>query len=482
MSTYSLRQYYVNRSLDPGRTVRNLLPGVQTISLRSLVAPILDTYFPAPAARTAPVDTSPTAKLFLSDGGPRWEWTPMVDPNDEFDTPGTNLVGASGTVIWAKGSDKDNPCSHPFVPASVGHGEAYDWVLFLAVDPGYERLLARSNDGTGDPDPKGDYNQAMSTAKAMDLPAAKGIQGVLGVEIDGYLAPTQYRALDSYRVAVFGRWIVDTGHPDFHYEIHPPLLWAGAHTDGQQTLSTVVARPYLVSQMYEPTNSPAQSAAPMVRDSDGALFEHLTNEFNKLKWGPTSSTKVEAHCVVFGYGRTTGTPGSPPGYEVESRPFRGNPTMTYTVRPPYVPGHGTQCMASFCFIVRTGVTVSLAAADDGGAVRVSIYMNEGDYIPAALPAYHDWIVSWDDIEKLRPGTKDAITAILNKLKWDPATWNALTDKSDITVSHFDQPEAPNITDSDLTTTNIADLAKVAHFRVDNTQPFPVCGRLTLRWQ
>jgi hypothetical protein len=53
---------------------------------------------------------------------------------------------------------------------------------------------------------------------------------VLGVEIDQDLVSQEFREwlTEGDRVAVFGRWIVDCGHDDFHAEIHPPLLMVAA--------------------------------------------------------------------------------------------------------------------------------------------------------------------------------------------------------------------------------------------------------------
>ena len=69
--------------------------------------------------------------------------------------------------------------------------------------------------------------------------------------MENRLIPGPYRVKTGDRVAVFGRWIVDTGHPDFHTEIHPPLLLAVARAaSDQETTSTVIGRPYLVSQRW----------------------------------------------------------------------------------------------------------------------------------------------------------------------------------------------------------------------------------------
>ena len=78
------------------------------------------------------------------------------------------------------------------------------------------------------------------------------VPGVLHLEIDQGQLPQQYRPQDMERAVVFGRWIIDAGHPDFGSEIHPPLLIVRAQDlgVGDYTSSTVIARGYLVSQIF----------------------------------------------------------------------------------------------------------------------------------------------------------------------------------------------------------------------------------------
>src|SRR2546421_4619622 len=246
MGTWSLRQFLQPCGLDPSHGLRALWPDLPTISLRSFAArKILQTDFVNPRhnADTMPIATGQGAPTFFYQENPRWEWTPMVDPNDQFDTPGVNLVGLSGWVVRPPEvaarhgiSDSDVPFTHPF---------GFDWEFFVAPDPQYDCLLASSN--KHNPNPNDEYTLAKQAA----LDSGLSGPGVLGVETDKDLVPPNYRVVPGDRVAVFGRWIVDTGHSDFHTEIHPPLLVAGAEKKSQDpTHSTVVGRPHLVGQQF----------------------------------------------------------------------------------------------------------------------------------------------------------------------------------------------------------------------------------------
>jgi hypothetical protein len=454
MGIWSLRQFLQPCGLDPSHGIRALWPYLPVISLRSFAArQILQTDFVNPKhdADNRPVATGPGAPMFIHDSTPVWEWTPMVDPNDQFDTPGVNLVGISGWVVMSPTvalrqgiSGGDVPFTHPF---------GFDWEFYVAPDPQYDCLLASPNKDVTD----GDYFGAKQAAKDLGL----SLSGVLGVETDQGLIPPAYRVVPSdrvaglIRVAVFGRWIVDDGEPDFHTEIHPPLLLAGAKQISEdETYSTVVGRPYLVGQEF----------------GDGALREHLLIEAGKT-WGDPRycfpplipcSTQIEAH---------------PP---IMPKPFRGNPSMSYLVRP-FSPRHSPNDKLTmlFHFTVRTGVTVTLSNADSDG-VRVSLEMNEQEYKPVPLPppGNSEPTVSFGDIIDLAgPAWAKILKDIFDVLP------NPLLD-SGIKTDHYDAPVASSVHDSEVTTVAVDDLGSVAHYSVDDSdsQPFPVYGWLDVRWE
>lgn len=458
MSDLSLREYLRARGANPNQGVRSIVAGVPRISLRSLLTPvILETDFPAPAERPMPVKTERDAPTWLRDEKPVWQWTPMVDPHDEFDTPGTNLVGVSGTAVWCKTSDSDVPFTHPFVPPKMHSPTGYDWECFLALDPKYESVLAPSNTGVnpanGNVDD--DYHKANEYAHGLGFSAPKG---VLGVEIDQFLVPERYQAMQKDRVAIFGRWIVDTGHDDFHTEIHPPLLLACARPSEGQTNSTVVARPYLVSQEF----------------GDGALRQHLINEFKKLLprgFPPhTESHRVEAHPHMM------------------PKPFSGNPMMSYIVRPPSPRRNQNQKLTlSFHFTVRSGVKVTLSSAEPYG-VRISVAMDSTSFIPTSPHNRQNWDVSLDDMDqlcKLRGtglGTwiKDALFAEV-LATGGIGIYLAIEVGRGIRTDTYDPPVAASSHDSEVTTVAVDSVGQGPHYSVDDSQPFPIYGWLNVGW-
>src|ERR1019366_3645970 len=115
------------------------------------------------------------------------------------------------------------------------------------------------------------------------------VKNMLGVETDQNLVPQPYRAQHGDRVAIFGRWIVDAGHNDFHTEIHPPLLLAtGRANSPNETKTTVIGRPYLVGQRWLSLSL----FPPPAHVVSVGMIDHLLEEAGKI---PLDSTQMEAH-------------------------------------------------------------------------------------------------------------------------------------------------------------------------------------------
>jgi hypothetical protein len=178
------------------------------------------------------------------------------------------------------------------------------------------------------------------------------------------LIPPATQAQPNDRIAVFGRWIVDDGHDDFHTEIHPPLLVAASRTVSNVTHSTLVARPYLASQNFTVT--------PGHQDSDGALLQHLVREIRKvLSWPFNGSSRIELHPII------------------HPKPFQGQQVLQYLLRPPAPPSPQPGPLTlRYSLFARSGVTVELLARD-AFTVGVRITLDEAAYPPAPPPTRHD---------------------------------------------------------------------------------------------
>jgi hypothetical protein len=379
---------------------------------------------------------------------PHFEWIPVLDSGDGDST----VVGASGTAIRPILSGEDVPFTHPF---------GFDWEFFVAPDPPYWQLLAPSNTGP-------DQEYAAATQDAVGRGLLQPGVGVLGVEIDQDLIPMPFRLHDGDRVAVFGRWIVDAGHEDFHTEIHPPLLIANARvlvtppeSDGgvPYTASWLISRPFFVGQVF----------------AEGGLFRHLMVELLRAAgwtcpwyWPPflPCTTRFEAH---------------PP---VRRVPFLGRQEMSYLVRPPEPrPSASADLLVSGHFTVRPGVRVELSPAGSD-AVLVTVVMEESAYQPPPLPRRSDLSVSEGDLPAdVQAGFRALVAAILGLAGFAHAAWFSVVLGRGILTDRYAAPRAISAADTQNVLRDVpaGALAGRRATAIGTDQPFPVYGWLTLRW-
>lgn len=356
---------------------------------------------------------------------PPFEWSQVLDPNDEYDR---DFIGLSGWVVSPEESETDVPFLHPF--------GGVDTEFYTVPDTAYRYLAAPTDDDL--------YVRALQKAKQRGF----NVENILGCETDIGLVPPIYRPVDGDRVAMWGRWIVDAGHPDFHTEIHPPALLVAARAtpagSTEKTQITVISRPYLVSQTF----------------SDGErLRNHLLEEVNKLKIG--LSTRLEAHPVIM------------------KKPFVGNHEMSFVVRPP-TPRHNSldRLMVDFHFTVRTGVTVQ--AADAGDSVVVYVTMNDANYKPPALPDKHTIAIKRSELKKMNPDAGTAYdVAIFASILTPGNTLAPIFELQGIETDRYDDPQ-PVL--GATTSEDVRLLKGDTPVTVNDDQPFPIAGSLSLTWK
>jgi hypothetical protein len=404
------------------------------------------------------------------DGGV--EWLSVYDPR--FEKEGSLNNPVAGLTGWAVQGDL------PISSADIWfvHPWGNDFQFYVVPDPQYQGLCSGSNRGinpvNGGVD--AEYNEGTTVAgpglfnpdgslkrKGLGLTAPKG---VLGVEIDNRLVPPAFQNLveDGARVAVFGRWIVDCGHDDFHTEIHPPLLMAVATVlpppagrppgSGKVTQVQIMSRPYTVSQLFDggTTN----------------FAQHLAVEIAKVEdttFGIPHSFRVEAHPNII-------TP-----------PYDGRPYIKLLVQPPPFKQIGPitrpkNLMVSFHFTHREGV---VAQVFDAGNGTVGIIIVLGDMNPAQLPRNAGQNVEWSQLQTLEEAIYVALEIVdLLTLKVASAIILALGIETDL--------YEPPIAASPLDNQNIAGPVMIDQLPVgagdseDDGQPFPIYGWINVWWE
>ncbi|WP_425147187.1 hypothetical protein [Deinococcus sp.] len=430
--------------------------------------PILTTDYRNPAYDTRDAAWSSkvcSGQKWLANNPPRYEWTSVYNPQREYDD---DAAGLSGLAFFPKEVGGNNGISKADVLFT--HPFSFDWETFIAPDAAFRALLAPSNagkDAQGKPI-DGEYLDAMERTGPNDL-RLDVPGGVMGTETDQELMPPIYRARELDRVALFGRWIVDCGHEDFHAEIHPPLLFVKAQAlpanaspeapgggTPSVTYSRVVGRPYLVGQEF----------------GDGNLRSHLEKEVAKALAGigPIAlSQRIEAHPNVY------------------QKPFSGIHLFSYVVRAPVLQPQparafqSSQLVCTFHFTVRSGVTVQVRA-ESADSVRVYVAMNAATYKPAKLPIRRDLNVSFSSLKTQAPEAADYINgALAAAFVTRGPLFGALIARG-ILTDRYDAPSAASIHDGEIVSAPISSLSGQPQFSVDDDQPFPVYGWLKLEWQ
>ena len=297
------------------------------------------------------------------------EWTQVTAPGEDYDE---QSVAFSGWLLRPEHSGNDLPFTHPL---------GFDWECMVALDARFTGLLAAGNvsDDEALPDPTQQAAQRVE-ATSLGIPIPSG--GFMAVEQDSQCVPSAFDPRADFirvgdRIAVLGRWIVDTGHSipevgSYRAEVHPPMLMAIGGTRTSATGEAVTrimltSRPYLVKQVYTIDTSTIYNDAAA---DDGPFLEHINNEINKLH--SLGSTTVEVHP------------------KIASMPFKGAHFFRLRVRPP-APAHMHlpvdvpigPIQVRFQFTCRSGVGVEVVGAEDGVDLMVSL--NSVNYTPPPLP-------------------------------------------------------------------------------------------------
>jgi choice-of-anchor A domain-containing protein len=362
------------------------------------------------------------------------------------------------------------------------------------------------------------------------------LPGTLGMETDHDLFPDAYQPHDGDRAAVFGRWIVDCGHgdqtnnnvvtPGFHTEIHPPLLFAtgrntghgafNANCSGEQTCVSVIGRPFLISQSFGDgdflkhlaheaeklgcveVTGPAFEIA--LRDYAGLGFQDCTGGLNPacvcngdaacIACESLSCTALDTcgACAVFPPACGACAISSPPfgltcTTQLEERPsfsgvpFAGTQDMQYYVQPANDRLHpGDRMLVEWHMTARNGVTVALSNGGDAAGVLVDVSMDPSKYHPAARPPKQDW--AWHDS---RTDTLQTVLDIFAGI-FPQDIPQAVILANGIFSDRYQAPEAPaNDSAPTMQFADALDATVQAAQTIDDSQPFPVSGRINVGW-
>jgi hypothetical protein len=261
---------------------------------------------------------------------------------------------------------------------------------------------------------------------------------------------------------MLGRWIVDCGHDNFTTEIHEPLLLAIGRREQQVTTGIrLIGRPFFVSQMF--------GGLSLSHAITAGFGERLDEGHAELWFPPLLAllSPVELRPTVV------------------SPPFRGKRNLPLTVRACIPrPSASYILRASYHFTVRNGVSVTVTPSGYDDEVVLTVSMDDGEYTPAPLPPHHNVNVQWTGPHGLNiqnnglqavidiAGALDSIVA---------AVWEKGFD-----TDRYDLPGPGSVHDNENVVLNAVVTrnsinATSTGYAVDNDQPYPIYGWLTLQW-
>lgn len=372
-------------------------------------------------------------RTFMTLKGPRWAWVPVHDQDDEYDA---FLTGLSGTVVQKpRESPEDMPFTHPF-----GH----DFEFHVAPDDRYVDLVG--------PNMQGSY--AESTKHAKDA-FGLNVPGVIGMEWDSGMVPKEYRPKLGHRVCLFGRWIIDAGHDDFHTEIHPPLLMVSASEERSSfqagnarsrdaTVARILARPFLVSQQFD----------------NRGLMRHLVGEVAQVT--TFQDDLMEANPTLL-------------------PPYVGMNVMMFKVRPPTPSSDPRdELWVEWDLVTRdAGTAIQIVRGTDGESVRVVVVLNRAGYAEPKTPIRRKRRLGIQELVDLAGDQGDKLKGgVFGLALLNPATAPFLL--RGVETSTFKALAAPAL--GGVSRVKVSDLRGDQNIQKDPSQPFPLAGFIKVEWK
>jgi hypothetical protein len=269
------------------------------------------------------------------------------------------------------------------------------------------------------------------------------------------MVPKTYQPVLGDRVCLWGRWIIDAGHNDFHTEIHPPLLMVTGHAQRSQfqppqgrtrdaTVCRILARPYLVSQNF----------------NGHGIVGHLLDEM--FKAASFRSGLVEAHPKLM------------------PTPFVGQNFMIFKIRPPTPRVDARDELWVTYDLTRRSRSVAielLRGSDD--SVRVLVVLNDASYDPPPEPPRHKKKLKLPKLVGLDPEFAAALTAAMNVFfPVIPPHLQVILNRG-IETHTYNKLPAPGL--GKPVSKKVAHLG-AANVPIDTSHPFPVAGTITLEWK
>ena len=365
-------------------------------------------------------------------------WGLIVKPGSTKGEATTGVeMTASGTIVDGGLGNGDTPFDHPY-----GADLSFD----LRLDAPYLRLSQTLGAGHQEGGADNAQGQSHDEIEAGLVPARPGtataavnapdwVQAATAIR-DGVDADFLPKAGD--RAVVMGRWVIDCGHGDYNAELHPITFAAFARTEGKATTVHFWANPYRITQRYHSnaTLSGEVNDSSRLSSPDAKPFlGYFVSEIGEV--GKGERTRLDAPMLL-------------DANRLAPAPFR--------VCAPT--GNGTVQIHA---VTRSGVTITTKQVD--GCVQVvvgrSAKEQPADATTRLCPMPWNWL---NDEGASQAGVSGLRIQDLLK-KFVPADKAAVVDADPLTIcaAPLERPVLP----------------AVSKVTVDDNQPFPTVGVLTI---
>lgn len=252
------------------------------------------------------------------------------------------------------------------------------------------------------------------------------------------------------RALIQGRYIIDCGHGSYHTELHAMSFLAWARQDADTTTVRVYYNPYRDTERYNPDFSILGDVRDTKRLSlatTSAFPGYLLGEVVRALAGQTKRLRS--------YGILDAEQVSPADWRVCA------PAATY----------GSRLEVAYDFVARKGVTITALPDVSRGCVQIQTVIGAG-YTPAPIELRH-CVLPWPYLNKIARGAisdpkLDLKQSITDAIGADNAGKIAANPE----VACGDALAGPRV-DPEPRGTSI---------RVDDDQPFPFYGVVSVRWK
>ena len=352
---------------------------------------------------------------------------------------GGKQVLVSGSVAKTHLGPQDNPITHPY-----GDDLSMDVALEPQFTP-FSRQLGPAEEANGQMHVEIASGLIPHERRASQASASQTWRQLSDFNLTGFQPGFSKPALGD-RVLVMGRWIIDCGHPNYGTELHPMAFVAWTHRQGAATVARAYFNPYHDTELYNGDASVLGKVGDTSRIAGSRFFtQYFAAQVLRAIAGTVDHLSAQE--------LVDATHTSPAQFEVCA------PAGT----------SGGHLQVDYDLVVRSGVDVTVTPEPSAPCARVTTSLGSA-YTPMDA-RLRQCVLPWAFLTQIAGqayGASVDVRAVIDRFVTAPAA-RAIVDRD------------PGTTCADaLAGPHVDPAPSGQHRRVDDTQPFPFYGVVTVR--